>query len=70
MLGTVLPKVRALPAGHCPPCSACAPAASRSSLLSHAPPPSRHSFLSDGTNDKIQEVINSGVCRRLVELLL
>ena len=28
------------------------------------------SYLSDGTNDKIQEVINSGVCRRLVELLL
>ena len=28
------------------------------------------SYLSDGTNDKIQEVINTGVCRRLVELLL
>lgn len=28
------------------------------------------SYLSDGTNDKIQEVITSGVCRRLVELLL
>ena len=28
------------------------------------------SYLSDGTNDKIQEVINSGVCRRLVELLM
>ena len=28
------------------------------------------SYLSDGTNDKIQEVINAGVCRRLVELLL
>lgn len=28
------------------------------------------SYLSDGTNDKIQEVINSGICRRLVELLL
>jgi hypothetical protein len=28
------------------------------------------SYLSDGTNDKIQEVISSGVCRRLVELLL
>jgi importin subunit alpha-6/7 len=27
------------------------------------------SYLSDGTNDKIQEVINSGVVRRLVELL-
>jgi importin subunit alpha-1 len=28
------------------------------------------SYLSDGTNDKIQEVITAGVCRRLVELLL
>lgn len=28
------------------------------------------SYLSDGTNDKIQEVIQAGVCRRLVELLL
>lgn len=28
------------------------------------------SYLSDGTNDKIQEVINSGVCRRLTELLV
>lgn len=28
------------------------------------------SYLSDGTNDKIQEVVNTGVCRRLVELLL
>lgn len=28
------------------------------------------SYLSDGTNDKIQEVISAGVCRRLVELLL
>ncbi len=28
------------------------------------------SYLSDGTNDKIAEVINSGVVRRLVELLL
>ena len=28
------------------------------------------SYLSDGSNDKIQEVINSGVCRRLVELLV
>ena len=28
------------------------------------------SYLSDGTNDKIQEVIQTGVCRRLVELLL
>lgn len=28
------------------------------------------SYLSDGSNDKIQEVINSGVCRRLVELLM
>jgi HEAT repeat protein len=28
------------------------------------------SYLSDGANDKIQEVINSGVVRRLVELLL
>ena len=28
------------------------------------------SYLSDGTNDRIQEVINTGVCRRLVELLL
>jgi importin subunit alpha-1 len=27
------------------------------------------SYLSDGTNDKIQAVIESGVCRRLVELL-
>ncbi|KAL8161966.1 hypothetical protein V2J09_013455 [Rumex salicifolius] len=28
------------------------------------------SYLSDGTNDKIQEVINVGVCPRLVELLM
>lgn len=28
------------------------------------------SYLSDGTNDKIQHVIESGVCRRLVELLM
>ncbi|CAH1451850.1 unnamed protein product [Lactuca virosa] len=28
------------------------------------------SYLSDGTNDKIQAVIEAGVCRRLVELLL
>jgi hypothetical protein len=28
------------------------------------------SYLSDGTNDKIQEVIQTGVCRRLTELLL
>lgn len=28
------------------------------------------SYLSDGTNDKIQAVIESGVCPRLVELLL
>lgn len=28
------------------------------------------SYLSDGSNDKIQEVINAGVCRRLVELLM
>eukprot|EP00891_Asterochloris_glomerata_P004679 jgi/Astpho2/4679/Aster-00240 len=28
------------------------------------------SYLSDGTNDKIQEVIEAGVCRRLVELLM
>lgn len=28
------------------------------------------SYLSDGTNDKIQEVIQAGVCRRLVELLM
>jgi Armadillo/beta-catenin-like repeat len=28
------------------------------------------SYLSDGTNDKIQEVITAGVCRRLVELLM
>lgn len=28
------------------------------------------SYLSDGTNDKIQEVIQAGVVRRLVELLL
>lgn len=27
------------------------------------------SYLSDGTNNKIQAVIESGVCRRLVELL-
>lgn len=27
------------------------------------------SYLSDGSNDKIQAVIDSGVCRRLVELL-
>jgi len=28
------------------------------------------SYLSDGTNDKIQAVIESGICRRLVELLM
>ena len=28
------------------------------------------SYLSDGTNDKTQEVIQAGVCRRLVELLM
>ncbi|KAG8142985.1 hypothetical protein E2320_000284 [Naja naja] len=28
------------------------------------------SYLSDGTNEKIQAVIDSGVCRRLVELLM
>ncbi|CAL0309266.1 unnamed protein product [Lupinus luteus] len=28
------------------------------------------SYLSDGTNDKIQEVIEAGVCSRLVELLM
>jgi importin subunit alpha-1 len=28
------------------------------------------SYLSDGTNDKIQAVIEAGVCRRLVDLLL
>jgi hypothetical protein len=28
------------------------------------------SYLSDGENERIQEVINTGVCRRLVELLL
>lgn len=28
------------------------------------------SYLSDGTNDKIQAVIEAGVCGRLVELLL
>ncbi|MCO5571121.1 hypothetical protein L7F22_024853 [Adiantum nelumboides] len=28
------------------------------------------SYLSDGTNDKVQAVIEAGVCRRLVELLL
>ena len=28
------------------------------------------SYLSDGVNERIQEVINSGVSRRLVELLL
>jgi hypothetical protein len=28
------------------------------------------SYLSDGSNDKIQSVIEAGVCRRLVELLL
>jgi len=27
------------------------------------------SYLSDGTNDKIQAVIEAGVCGRLVELL-
>jgi hypothetical protein len=27
------------------------------------------SYLSDGTNDKIQSVIEAGVCPRLVELL-
>ena len=28
------------------------------------------SYLSDGPNDKIQAVIDSGVCRRIVELLM
>lgn len=28
------------------------------------------SYLSDGTNDKIQAVIEAGVCARLVQLLL
>lgn len=28
------------------------------------------SYLSDGINDKIQAVIDAGVCRRLVELLM
>lgn len=28
------------------------------------------SYLSDGTNEKIQAVIDAGVCRRLVELLM
>ncbi len=28
------------------------------------------SYLTDGTNDRIQAVIESGVCRRLVELLM
>lgn len=28
------------------------------------------SYLSDGSNDKIQQVIESGVCARLVELLM
>jgi hypothetical protein len=28
------------------------------------------SYLSDGTNDKIQAVIDAGVCGRLVQLLL
>ena len=28
------------------------------------------SYLSDGNNDKIQEVIQAGVCRRFTELLL
>jgi hypothetical protein len=28
------------------------------------------SYLSDGPNDKIQVVIDSGVCRKLVELLM
>lgn len=28
------------------------------------------SYLSDGTNDKIQAVIESGACERLVQLLL
>lgn len=28
------------------------------------------SYLSDGTNDKIQAVIDAGVCPRLVELLM
>ena len=28
------------------------------------------SYLSDGPNDKIQTVLDSGVCRRLVELLM
>lgn len=28
------------------------------------------SYLSDGTNDKIQAVVETGLCRRLVDLLL
>jgi hypothetical protein len=28
------------------------------------------SYLSDGSNDKIQAVIEAGVCRRLVDLLM
>lgn len=28
------------------------------------------SYLSDGPNEKIQAVIDAGVCRRLVELLM
>lgn len=28
------------------------------------------SYLSDGPNDKIQAVIEAGVCKRLIELLL
>lgn len=28
------------------------------------------SYLSDGPNDKIQAVIDAGVCRRLIELLM
>lgn len=28
------------------------------------------SYLSDGPNEKIQAVVDSGVCRRLVELLM
>jgi hypothetical protein len=28
------------------------------------------SYLSDGSNDKIQAVIEGGVCRRMVELLM
>ena len=42
-------------------------------LAAHTPTPIPHhqpQYLSDGPNEKIQAVIEAGVCRRLVELLM